>query len=106
MKPVAEEYNWMKLSTTMAVKENVDLNFDFDCDFTEFTPVESRDIFEDPAAAPAPKKRRFGAVSDGDVTKLLTDSENKNTRRKIDSDLRLVRQFIGELYIQNFKTPI
>ncbi|KAK7110393.1 hypothetical protein V1264_014276 [Littorina saxatilis] len=81
-----------------AASDSFDLNFDWDFTELDLTPVESKDIFDDPAAAPAPKKRRFSAVSDSDVTKLLKDSENKNTIKKTASDVRLLRKFINEQY--------
>ena len=84
---------------------NFDLNFDFleEC-FLEEVKNEREDKFLLPAAPT--RKRRFEEVSADDVEKLLKDAENKNTKKKTDCDIRLLRKFISESFPEHEKTEL
>eukprot|EP00745_Piridium_sociabile_P037889 TRINITY_DN6912_c0_g1_i5.p1 TRINITY_DN6912_c0_g1~~TRINITY_DN6912_c0_g1_i5.p1 ORF type:complete len:106 (-),score=18.09 TRINITY_DN6912_c0_g1_i5:253-570(-) len=82
-----------------------DLNFDLDLEeeFEVLEDVSTEDFMND---INPPKKRRFDEVTTDDVEHLLHESENKNTKRKTDHDLRLIQQFISECFPQLSNTDL
>lgn len=72
---------------------NFDLGFDLDDCVFEEVKTEEKDEFLLPSTS---KKRRFAEVSSEDINELLKEAENKNTKKKTESDLRLIRVFISE----------